>query len=198
MKRIAVDMDGVLANTYSQFIKMHAAEFGKVFTEQEINGVPEADVFPNERKYVNSHGFFRNAPVMEGSLEVMQKLNDRYRLFIVSAAMEFPNSLPEKQLWLNEHFPFIGWQQMVFCGSKEIIRADIMIDDHLKTWIILPGKHFCLHNRITYWPTPANTKGLITGSRLNNFCCHKTRPCRSNAGCGIMHLIALLAGSLRQ
>lgn len=142
MKRIAVDMDGVLANTYSQFIKMHAAEFGRLFTQEEINGLPEAEVFPNERKYVNSHGFFRNAPVMEHSLEVLQKLNDRYKLFIVSAAMEFPNSLPEKQLWLNEHFPFIGWQQMVFCGSKEIIRADIMIDDHFKNLDFFTGETF--------------------------------------------------------
>ena len=29
MKRISVDMDGVIANVYSQFITMHAAEFGK-------------------------------------------------------------------------------------------------------------------------------------------------------------------------
>jgi len=30
MKRISVDMDGVIANVYSQFIQMHAAEFGEV------------------------------------------------------------------------------------------------------------------------------------------------------------------------
>jgi 5'(3')-deoxyribonucleotidase len=140
MKSISVDMDGVLANVYSQFISMHAAEFGKVLTMDEINGVPEADVFPNERKYVNSPGFFRNAPLMENVFDVLQKLNDRYKVFIVSAAMEFPNSLVEKHHWLNEHFPFIQWQQIVFCGSKQIIKADIMIDDHFKNLDYFTGE----------------------------------------------------------
>lgn len=51
---------------------------------------------------------------------------------MVSSAMEFPLSLSEKQAWLSENFPFIQWNQIVFCGSKEIIKADIMIDDYFK------------------------------------------------------------------
>lgn len=152
MKRIAVDMDGVLANVYSQFIAMHAAEFGKIFSLEEINGVPESSVFPNERRYVNSKGFFQNAPVIVDSQRVLNRLNDRYKIFIVSAAMEFPNSLPEKHFWLNEHFPFISWSQMVFCGSKEIIKADIMIDDHFKNLDNFSGETILFsqpHNLLT-------------------------------------------------
>ena len=140
MKRISVDMDGVLADVYSQFIKMHAAEFGQTVSAAEINGRPEAEVFPNERKYVNSSGFFRDAPIMENSQRILEALNKKYKIFIVSAAMEFPNSLSEKQSWLAEHFPFISWQQMVFCGSKEIIKADIMIDDHFKNLNFFSGE----------------------------------------------------------
>ncbi|MBC7890311.1 MAG: 5'(3')-deoxyribonucleotidase [Ferruginibacter sp.] len=151
MKTIAVDMDGVIADVYSQFIKMHAAESGKVFSREEISGRPESEVFPNERKHVNSPGFFRNAPMIEDSQAVVERLNDHYKIFIVSGATEFPNSLMEKQLWLNEHFPFIGWQQMVFCGSKEIIKADIMIDDHFKNLDHFTGETFLFtqpHNKM--------------------------------------------------
>jgi 5'-nucleotidase len=139
MKRIAVDMDGVLANVYSQFAKFYAEESGSILALKEINGMPEQQAFPNVAKYVNSPGFFRDAPVMENSQRVLQRLNERYKIFIVSAAMEFPNSLSEKQLWLNEYFPFISWKQMVFCGSKEIIKADMMIDDHFKNLDIFIG-----------------------------------------------------------
>jgi 5'-nucleotidase len=152
MKSISVDMDGVLANVYSQFISMHAAEFGKVFTMEETVGRPEAEVFANERKYVTTPGFFRNAPVMDNSQRILEQLNLHYKLFIVSAAMEFPNSLSEKQAWLNEHFPFITWQQMVFCGSKEIIKTDIMIDDHFKNLDYFTGETSLLftqpHNQL--------------------------------------------------
>ena len=51
---------------------------------------------------------------------------------IVSAGMEFPNSLREKYDWLAEHFPFITWEQIVLCGSKKVVSGDVMIDDYPK------------------------------------------------------------------
>lgn len=140
MKRIAIDMDGVIANVYSQFIKMHAAEFGEVLSHTDINGKTEPAAFSQAMKYVTSPGFFLQAPVIENSQEIMRKLNDRYEVFVVSAAMEFPGSLTEKTTWLKEHFPFISWQQIVFCGSKQIIKADIMIDDHFKNLDFFSGQ----------------------------------------------------------
>ena len=132
MKRIAVDMDGVLADVYSQFLKLHSEEYGKELTMENVEGIPEREAIPGILKYVNSEGFFRNAPLIPDCQKYISLINEKYKLYIVSAAMEFPFSLSEKQLWLNEYFPFITWQQIVFCGSKEIINADIMIDDHFK------------------------------------------------------------------
>ncbi len=132
MKTLAVDMDGVLADVYSLFVKMHSEEFGYDVTLEDSHGLAESAAFPGIYKYVNSKGFFRNVPLIEGCQECIVKLNEKYKLFIVSAATEFPSSLQDKQSWLNDHFPFITWRQMVFCGSKEIIKADIMIDDHFK------------------------------------------------------------------
>jgi len=47
-------------------------------------------------------------------------------------ATEMPASLTDKLLWLIDFFPFISWRQVVFCGNKSLIPADIMIDDHFK------------------------------------------------------------------
>ena len=131
-KRLLVDMDGVLADVYKQFIAMEEKESGIKLPIEILVGKPEYEVFKNGRKHVNTKGFFRNVPLMNGCVETMKKLNEKYDVFIVSAAMEFPNSLPEKYSWLKEHFPFITWQQIVFCGSKIIVHGDIMIDDHYK------------------------------------------------------------------
>ena len=125
-------MDGVLADTTEQFIRYHEKDFGKRQTREDAIGKPELESFPNVREYVFKKGFFRTAPVIADSKEVVFDLNKKYELFIVSAATEFPQSLSEKLEWLNEHFPFIQWQQMVFCGLKTVIHADIMIDDHFK------------------------------------------------------------------
>jgi 5'(3')-deoxyribonucleotidase len=101
----------------------------------DLLGKPEDLAFPQPqliRDFLHTPGFFRSAEVMPGSQEVIKELNQLYDLVIVSAAMEFPQSLIEKYDWLGEHFPFITWQQIVFCGSKKAISGDFMIDDHFK------------------------------------------------------------------
>ncbi|MEQ1798840.1 MAG: 5'(3')-deoxyribonucleotidase [Lacibacter sp.] len=162
-QRLIVDMDGVLADVYSQFLKMDEEEFGIRQPWKTLLGKPESEVFKHERKYVMTKGFFLNAPVIEGGIAAIKELNDKYDLFIVSAAMEFPLSLPEKLEWLKEHFPFLTWHQFVFCGSKTIIKADIMIDDHFKNLDYFTGKTYLFtqphnhgqddkhHTRVSSW-----------------------------------------------
>ncbi len=139
-QRLLVDMDGVLADIYAQLIELEYQDLGIRQSYEKLNGTSEADVFKNALTYIHSDGFFRNLPVMEGSVDVMRQLNEKYELFIVSAAMEFPKSLSDKYYWLEEHFPFLHWKQIVMCGSKTVVKGDIMIDDHFKNLDYFDGK----------------------------------------------------------
>jgi 5'(3')-deoxyribonucleotidase len=118
MQRIAVDMDGVLSDTVEQFTIWEEKETGKRKNMEEIIGKPEFLAFPNSRKYVFTPGFFRTAPVIKDSQEILIRLHEKYEVYIVSAATEFPQSLTEKQAWLNEFFPFISWQRIGFLRIK--------------------------------------------------------------------------------
>jgi 5'-nucleotidase len=132
---IAVDMDGVLADTETHFIQYYEAESGEKVDRNSLLGVPESHAFPDKtavRRYVHSPGFFRSLPLIEGGVYAIRTLMEHYDVYIVSAAMEFPLSLYEKKQWLEEHFPFISWSHIVFCGDKSIIKTDYLIDDHLK------------------------------------------------------------------
>jgi 5'(3')-deoxyribonucleotidase len=122
MKRIAVDMDGVLADVYEQFFKLDELATGTRKTRESVAGVLELEAFPFGKQHVLSDNFFRTAPVMKDSQDILEQLNKQYEVFIVSSATEFPKSLAEKQAWLGEHFPFISWKQLVFCGSKTIVQ----------------------------------------------------------------------------
>lgn len=149
-KRIAVDMDGVLADVYSQFAAYHERDAGIRPDPRTLDGLAEFEAFPNGRLHVNTRGFFRTVPLVTGSQQVLEQLNKRHTIFIVSAAMEFPNSLDDKYEWLREHFPFVGWRQIVFCGTKDVVDADIMIDDHLKNLDTFKGETLLFsqpHNR---------------------------------------------------
>lgn len=139
MKQVLVDMDGVLADFYPQFLKLEFEESGIQIPIESLVGKLEAEVFPNFKKHVNSKGFFRTAPLVADSVKGLKYLNDKYKVLIVSSATEFPQSLTEKAEWLGEFFPFISWQQVILCGKKDSIKGDIMIDDHRKNLDFFDG-----------------------------------------------------------
>lgn len=134
-KVLLVDMDHVIADLTSQYIKYYKEATGIEMRRNDLLGKPEDEAFPASkliRSFLRTPGMFRNAAVIKDSQCILQELNELFDLYIVSAAMKFPQSLIEKYEWLREHFPFIKWTQIIFCGSKKNISGDYMIDDHLK------------------------------------------------------------------
>jgi 5'(3')-deoxyribonucleotidase len=163
--RIAIDMDEVLADTIDKFIElykerhqtevlladMHGKEFGETLPPHLISSV---------REYVNEKGFFRDLKVMPGSQEVVKALMEKYDVYIASAAMEFKYSLEDKHEWLEEHFPFISWTNIIFCGHK-VLDVDIMIDDRIKNFVTFKGRKLL-------YTSPHNL--LVDGfERVNNW-----------------------------
>lgn len=161
---IAVDMDGVLADTETHFIKYYETESGEKVDRNTLLGIPENEGFRDKtavRRYVNTAGFFRTLPLIPGSVTAVKTLMEHFDLYIVSAAMEFPLSLYEKKQWLEQYFPFISWKNIVFCGDKSIIKTDYLIDDHLKNLDNFSGVslmftashnvHHRQHQRLNNW-----------------------------------------------
>lgn len=142
-KTIAIDMDGVLADVEAHFISWYEHQYGEKFSKKDLEGKSEENAFPKKgtvKKFASTENFFKTVPVMEGAVEAVKELQQHYEIYIVSAAMEFPQSLVEKKAWLENHFPFIGWKSIVFCGDKSIIGTDIMIDDHPKNLNYFKGE----------------------------------------------------------
>ncbi|RFS23227.1 5'(3')-deoxyribonucleotidase [Chitinophaga silvatica] len=142
MARIAIDMDNVMADLTQHLLDVYAEQYGIRVDPSALDNVPEGSAFPEGIAYkiLQSPGFFRGIPVMRDSQEVIKSLSENHEIFVVSAAMEFPASLTEKLSWLNEHFPFISWRNIVFCGAKTIVEADYMIDDHDKNLSTFKGQ----------------------------------------------------------
>lgn len=134
-KRVLIDMDHVMADITGSYLKWYKEATGIEVDPARLAGKSEAAAFPQPaliERFLRTPGFFRHAAVIAGSQEVIRELNKVYEVYIVSAAMEFPQSLIEKYEWLQEHFEFISWRQLILCGSKKPITGDFMIDDHLK------------------------------------------------------------------
>ncbi|SMO53009.1 5' nucleotidase, NT5C type [Solitalea koreensis] len=145
MLKLAIDMDEVMADTWSKFIHRFKEQEGFEISAEMLHGkelwqaVPES-LTPRVREWINEKNFFRDLPVMPGAREVVAELCNKYEVFVASAASEFPNSYKDKYDWLQDHFPFISWKHIVFCGDKSIINADIMIDDRIRNFTQFKGR----------------------------------------------------------
>ena len=133
--KIFIDMDDVIADAVDRFLEWYRRDFGVNFTKADLHGTKLHAIVPEEhRKIVKEYpvqkGFFKDLPVIENSIEVIRELNNRFDVYIASAAMEFPNSLNDKYEWLDLYFPFITWKRRIFCGDKSILKGDVLIDDH--------------------------------------------------------------------
>ncbi|WP_421945580.1 5' nucleotidase, NT5C type [Pedobacter sp.] len=144
MDRIAIDMDEVIADVIPKFIKLYNRDFGVPLDlviepgNEVFMQIPE-DVNQKWHEYINEPGFFRDLDVIKDSQEVIRALQEKYDVYIVSAAMEFRNSLVDKYDWLAEHFPFLDWQHIMFCGNK-IVEVDVLIDDRIKNFVNCKGR----------------------------------------------------------
>ncbi len=134
MKRIAIDMDEVMADFIAKYLLHYNRDFNDNVTHERLHGMHLRQLNPelesHLRKCLDDPSFFGDLPVMPNSQEVVRELSERYEIFITTAAMEVPASFAAKYNWLKEHFPFLNEMNFVFCGDKSIIDADYLINDN--------------------------------------------------------------------
>ncbi|UCJ04891.1 5'(3')-deoxyribonucleotidase [Chitinophaga pendula] len=167
---IAIDMDETIADPITKAREWYYRDYGRLFSEDELHGRTLEDALPVDQKgvirgYLNTPGFFRDLAIFPNAQRVIKELNQKYKVFIVSAAMEFPNSLRDKYDWLQEFFPFLEWRQYCLCGDKSVVQTDIMIDDltrnfaHFKGRPLLYTGHHNVHiegyERVLHWEDAA-------------------------------------------
>lgn len=145
MKRIAVDMDEVIADAVTEHLLRYNRDHGEQITKDDLHGkwlwdVVTVDRHPMLDAYLRSEDFFAVLEVMPESQRVMRALQDRYEVFIATAAMEVPTSFEQKFRWLGQHFPFIPASHIVYCGDKGILRADYLIDDNPRQLLRFQGE----------------------------------------------------------
>jgi 5'(3')-deoxyribonucleotidase/uncharacterized protein with PQ loop repeat len=161
---IAVDMDEVIADSFSEFLRRYNQRTAAGLTAEKVarHGL-RASVPEQHRALLASipeeEGFFRDLAVVPGSREAVAWLSQHHDVFIASAAMEVPGSFADKFKWLEKNFPFIPPAHIVFCGDKGILDADVLIDDRSRHFRHFAGRGILFtapHNAQEAAPLRAN------------------------------------------
>ena len=165
--RIAVDMDEVIADSFRQaVVYLQPADRRK---SDHGNGRAARDWLADSPRSVgrclpvfrHEDGFFADLELIEGSREALLELSRNHDVYIASAAMEVPSSFDGKYEWLQKNFPFIPTSQIVFCGDKNIINADVLVDDR--------SRHFKQFRGTGILFTAPHNAGETAHLRANNW-----------------------------
>ena len=164
--RIAVDMDEVIADSFSKHLGLYNQLVGANLTKELVSKRGLGAVIPHDRRdqfaaIPHGEGFFDDLEVMEGSQEALLELSRHHDVFIASAAMEVPGSFDAKFKWLQQHFPFLPPSRIVFCGDKNIVDADILVDDR--------SRHFAEFRGTGILFTAPHNAGESAELRANNW-----------------------------
>lgn len=139
MKKLIIDMDDVITKTdyFSELEKYTNKKLDrsyKGFYLEELLGDDKANFFNNFDK-VN---FYKNAVLLDDCVSVLKSLNEKYDLYICStytwsgALDKSSTHLKNKYDYLYHNLPFIDPNKYIFTSNKNIIKADIRIDDRIE------------------------------------------------------------------
>ncbi len=128
-------MDEVMADALGEHVARYNRDHEETITMADLQGKKLWQVVASEHLntlegYLRSEDFFESLAVMPESQRVMKRLQEKYEVFIATAAMEVPTSFQQKFVWLERHFPFISPAHIVYCGDKSILLADYLVDDN--------------------------------------------------------------------
>ena len=115
---IYIDMDGVLFDFESALAKVSPEMLEKFAGE-----------------YDNIPGIFALMDPVPGALEAVDRLKEKYDLYILSSSpWENPTALGDKLAWVKKYFGGDGqenifFRKVIFSSVKHLNRGDILIDD---------------------------------------------------------------------
>lgn len=140
MKRIMIDMDNVITNPL--FLEFINEFLGTNYKLDDLDEYYLQKLITKDSNkfwdFINNKNLYEGIELFDGCYEVLEKLNKKYDLYIVTAYIwgdsydEFiVNTLRDKYLFLREKLPFIRPEKYIFTINKNIMNFDIRIDDRL-------------------------------------------------------------------
>lgn len=109
-----VDMDNVLC------------AYGEAFTAAKVAN-------PDVRFPQGKIGFFRNLPPIDGAIEAVNRLRERFQVYVLTApSVRNPHSYSEKRLWIEDHFDYQMAERLIISPDKGLVHGDFLIDDMAK------------------------------------------------------------------
>lgn len=130
--RIAVDIDGVLADQVSLILKRLNSKYQIQLTKEDITEwdqkIGDTSIDVEIEKALLENDYVSNLPIIEGAKEGMQYLWQNH--FVIVATSRPKETEDATRDWVSSNFKFHE-----FCNtrgkSKSCVKSDVLIDDYI-------------------------------------------------------------------
>ncbi|VVB63841.1 5' nucleotidase, deoxy (Pyrimidine), cytosolic type C protein (NT5C) [uncultured archaeon] len=128
--KIAVDIDGVLADQVGAVLRVIEKEYGLKYLKSDINRAhwtfSGREIWSEISRLLADPEYTLSVPLIEGSQKGIEQLAD-HDVFVVTARR--PNTEDATKQWLSTNFPCLTEYYHARTGTKHNIPSEILIDD---------------------------------------------------------------------
>lgn len=83
-----------------------------------------------------SKGFFENMEPIKDAIFAIETLSENYNIYFASTApWSNIDSWSEKRIWIEKHFPKIGFKKLILTHNKGLLMGDYLIDDRKRNGV---------------------------------------------------------------
>jgi 5'(3')-deoxyribonucleotidase len=128
--KIAVDIDGVLADQVGAVLRVIEKEYGLKYLKSDVNCAhwtfSGREIWSEITRLLVDPEYTLGVPLIEGSQKGIEQLGD-HDVCVVTARR--PNTEDATKQWLSTHFPCLTEYYHASTGMKHNIPSDVLIDD---------------------------------------------------------------------
>ena len=131
--RILVDVDEVLNNLLIRWVDYLNDRYHTNANAQDLKVWSLRGIFPQLSEEEVNRPLYEDAlwqslsPHPDSVTYLKRLIDDGHEVWIVTASVY--QTLPVKMDWLFRHYPYLSWSQVILTRKKQLIRADVLIDD---------------------------------------------------------------------
>lgn len=142
--RIVVDMDETLCDLSSKWLGQYNADYNDNITTGDLLTY-DTHLYVDPAcgtkiyGYLEQPNFFRNLKPVPGAIETITWMQEHFVVIIATSRSAFAHE--DTIAWISEYLPMFPLENVVFAKRKDLIDADILIDDclaHIEAWRGVP------------------------------------------------------------
>ena len=133
-KKILVDIDDTIENLCQAWCEWLNDHYNSDVNPDDItewriykffDNIPKAEVY----KPLYEEDFWKTVTPKLDAIKYLSMLNDEGYDIYLCTNTNYRNVKIKYELIVQKYFPYISWDKVIVCSKKQMIKADILIDD---------------------------------------------------------------------